>query len=59
MAVQLEQAFFAGDLEQVFRILQPLFKGLPYQLYEKQPEKFYPAAIHLLFLTWACASTSK
>ncbi|MFM9947254.1 MAG: AAA family ATPase [Saprospiraceae bacterium] len=49
MAIQLEQAFFASDLDQVIRILQTLFKGLPYQLYEKQPEKFYHAAIHLLF----------
>ena len=31
------------------RILQTLFKGLPYQLYEKTPERFYHAAIHLLF----------
>ena len=49
MAIQLEQAFFANDIEQVIRILQTLFKGLPYQLYEKHPEKFYHAAIHLLF----------
>ncbi len=49
MAVQLEQAFFANDLEKVIRILQTLFKGLPYQLYEKAPERFYHAAIHLLF----------
>lgn len=49
MAVQLEQAFFAADLEKVIRILQTLFKGLPYQLYEKAPERFYHAAIHLLF----------
>ena len=49
MAVQLEQAFFAADLENVIRILQTMFKGLPYQLYEKAPERFYHAAIHLLF----------
>jgi hypothetical protein len=26
-----------------------MFKGLPYQLYEKQPESFYHAAVHLIF----------
>lgn len=49
MAIQLEQAFFANDPERVIRILQTLFKGLPYQLYEKAPERFYHASIHLLF----------
>lgn len=49
MAVQLEQAFMQNDVERVIRILQTLFSSLPYQLYEKYPEKFYHAAIHLLF----------
>jgi len=49
VAVQLERAFYANDLEQVIRILQAMFKGLPHLLHEKYPEKFFHAAIHLLF----------
>ncbi len=48
-ALSLRKAFFADDLEQVFRILQTVFANIPYQLYDKQPEKFYHTAIHLLF----------
>ena len=49
MAIQLEKAFNANDLEHVFQVLQTIFKSLPYFLYEKYPEKFFHAAIHLLF----------
>ncbi len=49
VAIHLERAFYANDLEQVIRILQAMFKGLPHLLHEKYPEKFYHAAIHLLF----------
>ncbi len=49
VAIHLERAFYANDLEQVMRILQAMFKGLPHLLHEKYPEKFYHAAIHLLF----------
>ena len=49
MAIKLEQAFIADDLEQVFRILQEMFARIPYFLHEKYPEKFFHAAIHLLF----------
>jgi hypothetical protein len=49
MAIQLEKAFNANDLDQVIRVLQTMFKSLPYFLYEKYPEKFFHAAIHLLF----------
>ena len=49
MAIKLEQAFMAQDIDKVVRILQGLFKNLPYQLYEKFPESFYHAAIHLIF----------
>ncbi len=49
LAIKLEQAFMAQDIEKVIRILQGMFKGIPYQLYEKQPESFYHAATHLLF----------
>jgi hypothetical protein len=49
MAIQLEKAFNANNLEHVFQVLQTIFKSLPYFLYEKYPEKFFHAAIHLLF----------
>jgi hypothetical protein len=49
MAIKLERAFIADDLEQVFRILQEIFAHVPYFLHEKYPEKFFHAAIHLLF----------
>ncbi|MFN5365369.1 MAG: AAA family ATPase [Bacteroidota bacterium] len=49
LVISLRKAFFADDLEQVFRILQTVFTNIPYQLQDKHPEKFYHAAIHLLF----------
>jgi hypothetical protein len=49
LIIKLRKAFLTDDLEQVFRILQGVFRGLPYQLYEKTPERFYHAAVHLLF----------
>ncbi|MFM8488826.1 MAG: AAA family ATPase, partial [Bacteroidota bacterium] len=49
LVISLRKAFFADDLEQVFRILNQVFAKIPYQLYDKHPEKFYHAAIHLLF----------
>ncbi len=49
LAIQMEQAFMAHDIAKVIRILQGMFKGLPYQLREKQPERFYHAAVHLIF----------
>ena len=49
VALQLERAFEQDDLEQVIRILQGMFSSLPHHLYEKTPERFYHAAIHLLF----------
>jgi PAS domain-containing protein len=49
VALRLERAFESGDLEQVMRILTGMFSGLPHQLYEKTPERFYHASLHLLF----------
>jgi hypothetical protein len=48
-AIRMEQAFLAGDLDAVMRALQAIFAHVPYFLYEKYPEKFFHAAIHLLF----------
>ena len=49
LIIRIRNAFRANDLELVIRILQGVFKGLPYFLHEKYPEKFFHAAIHLLF----------
>ena len=49
LAIKLERAFIADDLDQVFRILQEVFAHVPYFLHERYPEKFFHAAIHLLF----------
>lgn len=46
---KIRDGFRENNIEKVMRILQTVFKGLPYQLYEKAPERFYHAAIHLLF----------
>jgi len=49
VALRLEKAFEKDDLEQVMKILSGMFSGIPFQLYEKTPERFYHAALHLLF----------
>ncbi|MEM1215374.1 MAG: AAA family ATPase, partial [Bacteroidota bacterium] len=49
VAIRLEQALVANDVEQAVRILQRVFKGIPYPLHAKQSESFYHAAVHLLF----------
>ena len=49
LIIRMRNAFRANDLELVIRILQGVFKGLPYFLHERYPEKFFHAAIHLLF----------
>ncbi len=49
IALRLEKAFENDDLEQVVHILRGMFSGVPFQLYEKTPERFYHAALHLLF----------
>jgi len=49
LILKMRKAFFENDLERVISILQSVFKGLPYFLHEKFPERFFHAAIHLLF----------
>ena len=49
LAIKLEKGFIANDLDTVFRTLQEIFAHIPYFLHEKYPEKFFHAAIHLLF----------
>lgn len=49
MVYHLEQYLRQQQLEPVIKILQGVFKSIPYQLHEKYPEKFFHTAIHLLF----------
>jgi hypothetical protein len=49
LVIKIRNAFRANDLERVIQILQEVFKKLPYFLHEHYPEKFFHAAIHLLF----------
>jgi len=49
LVIRLRNAFISDDLEQAMHILQSVFAGIPYFLHEKYPEKFFHAAIHLLF----------
>lgn len=49
LVFKLETLLRNQQLEQVMQILQSMFKDIPYQLHEHYPEKFFHAAIHLLF----------
>lgn len=49
MVFQIEKMLNAGELEKVINTLQGVFKSIPYFLHEQYPEKFFHAAIHLLF----------
>lgn len=49
LVFKIETLLRNQQLEQVLRILQGMFKDIPYQLHEHYPEKFFHAAIHLLF----------
>lgn len=49
LIIKIRNAFRANDLERVIQILQEVFKKLPFFLHERYPEKFFHAAIHLLF----------
>lgn len=49
LIIKMRNAFRANDLERVILILQEVFKKLPFFLHERYPEKFFHAAIHLLF----------
>jgi hypothetical protein len=49
LIIKIRNAFRANDLERVMQILQEVFKKVPFFLHERYPEKFFHAAIHLLF----------
>jgi len=48
-ASRLQKAFHENNLDNVMELLQGVFANLPFYLHEKFPEKFFHAAIHLLF----------
>ena len=49
LVIRLRNAFREDDLDKAMEILQGVFANMPYFLHEKYPEKFFHAAIHLLF----------
>jgi hypothetical protein len=49
LAIKIEKYLEEGSLEKMIDTLKGLFKTIPYSLQESYPEKFFHAAIHLLF----------
>jgi hypothetical protein len=50
LAVQIEKAFIANDIEKVVSILKTIFKNIPNHLFKNNyNEAFYHTMIHLLF----------
>ena len=49
LVIRLRNAFRENDVDKAMEILQGVFANLPYFLHEKYPEKFFHAAVHLLF----------
>ncbi len=49
LVIRLRNAFRENDVDKAMEILQGVFANVPYFLHEKYPEKFFHAAIHLLF----------
>jgi hypothetical protein len=49
LVFKIETLLRQQNVAEVIKILTGLFKSIPFQDYEKYPEKFYHAAIHLIF----------
>ena len=49
LVIRLRNAFRENDVDKAMHILQGVFANMPFSLHEKYPEKFFHAAIHLLF----------
>jgi len=49
LAINMEESFKRGNLSEVMENLKILFHSIPYQLISPSTEKFYHAAIHLIF----------
>ena len=45
----LETHFQAHEVNKAMELIQGMFKTIPYHLHERFPEKFFHAAIHLMF----------
>jgi hypothetical protein len=46
---EMRKALLVGNIDKLERILNSLFKSLPYELWQKENEHFYHAIIHLTF----------
>ncbi|TAF26384.1 MAG: AAA family ATPase [Runella slithyformis] len=46
---EMRKALLVGDINKLERILNSLFKSLPYELWQRENEHFYHAIIHLTF----------
>jgi hypothetical protein len=49
LVFKLETMLCNQQLDKAMQVLQGVFKGIPFQLHETYPEKFFHAALHLLF----------
>jgi hypothetical protein len=49
LAINMEESFQRGSISEVMENLKVLFQSIPYQLVSPSTEKFYHAAIHLIF----------
>ena len=49
LAINMEESFQRGNISEVMENLKVLFQSIPYQLVSPSTEKFYHAAIHLIF----------
>jgi hypothetical protein len=49
LALQISKSLKEGNLEKVHKIINTLFKSIPYTLWQKENEHFYHAIIHLIF----------
>jgi hypothetical protein len=49
MVNEMRKALLVGDIAKLERLLNALFKSLPYELWQRENEHFYHAIIHLAF----------
>jgi ATP-dependent exoDNAse (exonuclease V) beta subunit len=49
LASRLQNAFLENKVDEAMEVLQGVFANIPFYMHDKYPEKFYHAAIHLLF----------
>jgi Predicted AAA-ATPase/PD-(D/E)XK nuclease superfamily len=47
--IQIREAFFQNDLARAIKIINSLFKDIPYDLFKRQNELYYHALVHLMF----------